>query len=83
MHTADRSLISVKVQARARKTGIERLGPAEFRVKVSAPPVKGAANREVIEIIARHFDVPPTSVKIVQGKTTSRKRIAITQPSSS
>jgi len=77
MDTTDRSFIRVKVQARARKTGIERLGPAEFRVKVSAPPVKGAANREVIEMIARHFDVPPASVKIVQGKTSSRKRIAI------
>ena len=82
MNKADRSLISVKVQARAKKTGIECLGPAEFRVKVSAPPIKGAANREVIEMIARYFDVPPTSVKIVQGETSSRKRIAISPPPS-
>jgi uncharacterized protein (TIGR00251 family) len=81
MNQTDRSLFSVKVQTRARKTGIERLGPADFQVKVAAPPVKGAANREVIKMMARYFEVPSASVKIVQGKTSSRKLIAVTLPS--
>ncbi len=83
MNKTARSLLSVKVQTRARKTAIERLGPDEFRIKVAAPPVKGAANREVVRLIAGYFGVPSTSVKVVKGKTSSRKLIAISPPSSS
>ena len=41
--------VMVRVQTRASKPSIESLGPNEFRIRVSAPPVKGAANREVIK----------------------------------
>jgi hypothetical protein len=83
MNKPDRTLfVTVQVRTRASKPSIERLGPDEFRIKVSAPPVKGEANREVIKMIAGHFSVPATSVQIVKGKTSSRKRIAVTPPSS-
>jgi uncharacterized protein (TIGR00251 family) len=81
MGTPDRSLFRVKVQARARKAAIERLSPEEFRIKVTAPPVRGAANREVIKQLARYLDVPPSSVEIVKGKTSTQKLLAVTFPS--
>ena len=81
MGTPDRSLFRVKVQARARKAAIERLGPEEFRIKVTAPPVKGAANREVVKLLARYLDVPPSSVEVGKGKASSQKLIAVTLPS--
>ena len=61
---------------------IERLGPEEFHIKITTPPVKGAANREVVKLLARYLDVPPSSVEIVKGKTSSQKLIAVTFPSS-
>ncbi len=81
MNTTGRSILRVKVQARARKTGIERLGPEEFRIKITTPPVKGAANREVIKLLADYLDVPPSSLEIVRGKTSTQKLIAVTFPS--
>ncbi len=80
MNTKDRSFFQVKVQTRARKTEIERLGPKEFRIKITTPPVQGAANREVIKLLARYLDVPPSSLKIVKGKTSTQKMIAISPP---
>ncbi len=75
-------LIHVKVQTRARKPGVERLGPAAFRVKVAVPPVKGEANREVRRLLAVHFEVPLSAVSIVKGRTSSQKLIAVDLPRS-
>ncbi len=69
--------IRVKVQARAQKALIEQTGPNEFRIKVTAPPVKGSANQQVIQLLAKYFDIPPTSIRILKGHTTSSKWIAI------
>ncbi|MFA9454013.1 MAG: DUF167 domain-containing protein [Candidatus Aminicenantaceae bacterium] len=80
MNTKDHSFFQVKVQTRACKTEIERLGPKEFRIKITTPPVKGAANREVIKLLARYLDVPPSSLEIVKGKTSTQKMIAISPP---
>ena len=77
-----RSLFRIKVQARSPRPGIERLGADELRLRVSAAPVKGAANREVVRLIADFFAVPVSSVEIVKGKTSSRKLVAVTFPAS-
>jgi uncharacterized protein (TIGR00251 family) len=75
-------VIQVKVQTRARKPGVEQLGPAAFRVKVTVPPVKGEANREACRLLAVHFGVPCSSIRIVKGWTSSHKLIAVTHPRS-
>ena len=80
--TTERLLIQVKVRTRARQSGVERLGPREFRVKVTAPPVKGEANRSVVKLLARHFDVPQSAVSIIRGRTSSQKTVAVTRPRS-
>jgi uncharacterized protein (TIGR00251 family) len=77
--TTERLLIQVKVRTRARQAGVERLGPRAFSVKVSAPPVKGEANRHVVKLLARHFDVPPSAVSIIKGRTSSQKIVAVTR----
>ncbi len=77
MSTETHRRIRVKVQARARKALIEQTGPDEFRVKVTAPPVKGSANQQVIHLLAKHFDIPPTTIRILKGHTSSSKWIAI------
>jgi uncharacterized protein (TIGR00251 family) len=82
MKTETHRHIRVKVQTRARKILIEQTGPDEFRIKVTPPPVKGSANQQVIQLLAKHFDIPPTSIRILKGHTSSSKWIAIPAHSS-
>lgn len=38
-----------------------------LRVSVGSAPVDGQANEELIEIMAKHFDVPKSKISIVRG----------------
>lgn len=48
-----------------------------MRVRVSAPPVDGAANEELVRVLAKEFDVPRRAIEIVSGHSTRLKRVSI------
>ncbi len=48
-----------------------------LRVKISAPPIKGKANRELITFLSRLLGVGKGSVNIIKGHTTRNKVVAI------
>lgn len=60
-----------------------RAGPAGSRgdailIRLNAPPVGGAANAELIELLADLLDIPKRSVTIVGGERSRQKRVRIT-----
>ena len=59
--------IRVRVQPRASREGIDGERGGVWRVRVSAPPVEGEANRAVIALLARALGVRPAAVAIVHG----------------
>ncbi|MDP2920907.1 MAG: DUF167 domain-containing protein [Candidatus Omnitrophota bacterium] len=69
--------IEVKVIARARKEEVEKIAENSYRVKVSAPPEKGKANKRVIELLAEEFGVKRQQVRIISGSLSSKKIIEI------
>jgi len=73
----DRIYLNVKVQPCSRKREIDKKGPSEYRIRVLSPPSQGKANKEVIEIIASHFDLPVSCVRIVRGHRSRNKIIVI------
>ncbi len=75
----DKIYVSVMAQPRSRKPGIEKLSSGEYRVRVAAAPVRGEANREVVEALASHLGLPPSRLKIVRGEKSRRKLIMIDQ----
>jgi len=48
-----------------------------FRVRVSAPALDGRANRAVIELIAAHFGLKESQVRIVHGNSSRKKTIEL------
>lgn len=69
--------ILVIVKPRAKKEGIENIAEGEYRVSVHAPPRAGKANQALIELIARHFSVPKSAVRIVRGQSSRKKIVKI------
>jgi uncharacterized protein (TIGR00251 family) len=46
-------------------------------VRVTAPPVEGAANKAVIELLARRLGVPKSAVRIALGERAREKVIEV------
>ena len=68
--------IHARVIPRAGKNEvIEEKG--RFRVRVSAAPEDGKANRAVCELLAKYFGVRVSEVRIVQGEKSRNKVIGI------
>ena len=44
---------------------------------MSAPPVEGAANDELVELLARTLDLPRRALTVVSGERGRLKRIRI------
>jgi uncharacterized protein (TIGR00251 family) len=69
--------LTVRVMPRASKTGIAGTRDGALLVKLQSPPVEGAANEELIEVVAATFGVAKRDVMIVSGERSKLKRIAI------
>ena len=67
----------VRVVPSAKRSEIVGEHDGSLRVRLSSAPVNGAANEELMRILARALKVPRTSVAIIAGPTSKLKRVAI------
>lgn len=70
-------LIRVRVSAGAKKNKIERLDETFLSVWVKAKPVRGQANEAVRALVAGHFGVPVAKVRMVKGRLSAHKIMAV------
>jgi len=70
-------LLSLHVVPRAAKNEIVGIHGGALKVRVSAPPAKGAANEALVELIAQQLGVSRRQVQIVSGEASRRKTLAI------
>ncbi len=68
---------SVHVQPRAARTELRGVHNGALRVRVQAPPVDGAANAALVELLAGSLGVPRRSVRVVSGETARLKVVDI------
>lgn len=73
----ERLLIELHVVPRAAKTRLVGEHGGRLKVQVAAPPVDGAANRELVEHFARKLGMPRTAVEIVRGSSGRQKTLAV------
>jgi uncharacterized protein (TIGR00251 family) len=68
---------TVRVIPRASRPGIAGVRDGSLLVRLQSPPVEGAANAELIEVIAKVFGTPKRGVSIESGERSKLKRLAI------
>jgi uncharacterized protein (TIGR00251 family) len=68
---------AVKVIPRASRNEIAGVEGEALRVRLTAPPVEGAANAALIAFLAEVLDVPKRDVRLVSGQTSRRKVVAV------
>jgi uncharacterized protein (TIGR00251 family) len=77
--TKDGITIEVKVEPRSSKkqiTGV--MDNTILKVKLTAPPVDGSANEQLIELISKTTGVKKSQIKIIRGLSSKRKLVGIT-----
>jgi uncharacterized protein (TIGR00251 family) len=56
---------------------VQKIGEREYKIRVLSPPSEGKANKEVIAVLASHFHLPPSRVKILKGKKSRQKIVVL------
>ena len=67
----------MRVVPRSATAGVGGTREGALVVRLHAPPVEGAANAELVEVIARTLQVPRRQVTIVAGERSRRKRVRV------
>ena len=70
-------MIAVKVVPRAAKDEIVGWLDGTLRVRVTAPPQDGRANRALEQLLAAKLGVKKSAVVVAAGHTSAHKRLAI------
>jgi len=69
--------LTVRVIPRASKPGIAGTRDGALLVRLQSRPIEGAANAELIEILAKALHVPRGSISIIAGERSRQKRVRI------
>ena len=69
--------LEIRVIPRAGRAGFGGLRDGILLVRLAAAPVDGAANDELVALIARALHIPKRDVTIVSGERARSKRIRI------
>ncbi len=68
-------VITLAVSPRSPTNRIEIDGSEAIRVRLTAPPVDGAANSSLLKFLASVLDVPRTDLTILAGAHARHKRL--------
>jgi len=69
--------LDVRVIPRAGRSGFAGLRDGALLVRLAAAPVDGAANDELIGLLAKTLRIPKRDITIVSGERSRSKRIRI------
>ena len=69
--------LRVQVVPRASKSEVVGEHNGWLRIRIAAPPVDGAANHELVKVLAKKFAVPKSAVSIIGGHSGRIKQIRI------
>ena len=72
--TSDGILVNIKIVPNSSKNDIV-LEDEFVKVKITAQPIEGKANKALIEFLSKTFKIPKTSIELVKGETTREKTL--------
>ena len=77
-YSQDRGLtFAVRIVPRASRSEIVGEHGGALRIRNAAPPVGGAANRELVRTLAKIFKLPQNAVEIVSGASSKNKTVRV------
>jgi uncharacterized protein len=74
-------MLRLTVVPGAQRTQVVGLYGDRLKVRLAAPPEKGAANRELITFLARSLGLPKSSFKLAMGAQSRHKVVTVSEGS--
>jgi len=76
----DDLIIQIYVQPNASKNEFCAVHGDTIKVRITAPPVDGKANQQLIQFLSKSFKVSKSQVQLLSGETSRQKRFCIHSP---
>jgi len=73
----DGIVLNLHIQPRSSKNELCGVQGDALKIRLTSPPVDGAANKLCREFLADLFHVPKSAVEIISGETSRHKRVRI------
>lgn len=70
-------IIKIKARPGSSREEIQKNDENSYEVHIKAKAEKGKANLALIKILAKHFDIPTSRIKIKKGASSHNKIIEI------
>jgi uncharacterized protein len=71
------NILDVYVRPGSYVAGVEGMYDRWLKIKISAPPQKGKANRELIDLLSEIIGVSKNKIEIISGISSNYKKIRI------
>lgn len=69
--------IHIHVQPRASKNEIVGIHGDYLKIRLTSPPVEGAANSLLVEFMAKKLGIPKSKIEIVSGEKSRHKTLRV------
>ena len=69
--------LTIRIQPRASRNGIVMMEDGSLKIRLTAPPVDGAANEALIKFLSEVLDLSKSQVRIITGHTSREKIVKI------
>jgi len=69
-------IIDIRAVPNSSKNMVSGILDDSLKLKIKAPAVEGAANKELIRFLSKLFKVSKSDILFVNGETSKRKRIS-------
>lgn len=78
LNTTEKSVVlPCWIQPRASRNKVVGVHDGNIKISLTAPPVDGKANSELVKFISRSLKIPKGAVEIVSGESSRRKLLAV------
>ena len=69
--------LSIRIQPRASKNEIVAMAGGGLKIRLTAPPVDGAANEALVKFLSAALSIPRSNIEIISGHTSREKIVRI------
>jgi uncharacterized protein (TIGR00251 family) len=73
----DGVVLQVRVQPRSKRSAVTGVHGGALKCSLTAPPVEGAANAALIELLAQTLGVPRRTVQLARGEQSRHKTVRV------
>ncbi len=73
----DGTLVDVRVTPRSSRNQIDGFADDTLKVRLSAPPIDGAANEALRKLFSSQFKIPKSRVEIISGVRGRTKQVLL------